>query len=177
VGLALTIRLTRARDHDDVLRLVREAFSNEGRDAQDEVDIVVEMWARGCAPDGLDLVAVDEDVVIGHVMASRVPLGEREALGIAPLSVMPARQRSGIGSVLMREIVSCAEAAGRPLIVVLGEPRYRRFGFERAAPRGIMYPPVGPESDAFQVLRLSGYDRSWRGDFTYCWELGTSGGP
>lgn len=172
MALSLTIRPSRVEDHADVLRLVREAFSDGGRDGQDEVDIVVETWARGCAPGDLDLVAVEDGIVTGHVMASRGQLGERAALGIAPLSVMPVRQGRGIGSALMRDIVSRANGAGWPLIVLLGDPRYyERFGFEPAAPLGIVYPPVGRDNEAFQVLRLSGYDDSSCGEFAYCWEL------
>jgi putative acetyltransferase len=105
-------------------------------------------------------------------MASRGRLGERQVLGIAPLSVTPPRQREGIGTALVRQLIARLDAAGWPLIVLLGDPRYyRRFGFERAGPLGIVYPPVDPDTDAFQALRLSGYDDSWRGDFAYCWEL------
>jgi predicted N-acetyltransferase YhbS len=170
-GMTVGIRTTRDPHRQAVLRVVREAFSDEGRDGHEEVDIVVETWAHA-APDGLDVVALDEGAVVGHVMAGRGRLGERETLGIAPLSVASSHQRKGIGSALMTELLRRVEAAGWPLIVLLGEPDYYgRLGFERATPLGIVYPPVGPDNDAFQVLRLSRYDDSWRGDFAYCWEL------
>jgi len=170
--VTITIRPTRVGDHEAVLRLVRDAFSDEDRDGQEEVHIVVETWARYAVPDGLDLVAVEGGVVIGHIMAGRGRLGTDEALAIAPVSVAKSRQREGIGTALTTELVHCAQAAGWPLIVLLGDPDYyRRFGFERAAPLGIVYPPVGPDSAAFQVRRLEGYDGSLRGDFAYCWEV------
>jgi len=170
--MTVRIRPTQDPDRQAVLHVVAEAFSDEDHDGHEEADIVLETWARGAAPDGLDLVAVDEGAVVGHVMAGRGRLGERETLGIAPLSVASSHQRKGIGSALMTELLRRVETAGWPLIVLLGEPDYYgRFGFERAVPLGIVYPPVGPDSEAFQVLRLSQYDDSWRGDFAYCWEL------
>jgi predicted N-acetyltransferase YhbS len=170
--MTVGIRPAHDLDRQAVLRVVREAFSDEEHDGHEEVDIVVETWARGAAPNGLELVAVDEGAVVGHVMAGRGRLGERETLGIAPLSVASSHQRKGIGSALMTELLRRVETAVWPLIVLLGEPNYyRRFGFERASPLGIVYPPVGPESEAFQVLRLPRYHGSWRGDFAYCWEL------
>jgi putative acetyltransferase len=170
--LTITIRPTRVQDRPSVLRVVRQAFSDEDRNGQTELDIVVETWARGAASPDLDLVAVEDGRVLGHVMASRGRLGERTVLGIAPLSVTPSRQGEGIGSTLVRQLIARVDAAGWPLIVLLGDPRYyRRFGFERGGPLGIIYPRVGRDAEAFQALRLSGYDDSWRGDFAFCWEL------
>jgi putative acetyltransferase len=176
--LTITIRPTRVQDRPSVLRVVRQAFADEDRDGQAEVDIVVETWARGAVSPDLDLVAVEDGPVLGHIMASRGRLGEREVLGIAPLSVTPSRQRQGIGTALVTQVIARVDAAGWPLIVLLGDPRYyRRFGFERGAALGIAYPPVGRDAEAFQALRLSGYEDSWRGDFAYCWELPAADQP
>ncbi len=168
---ALTIRTAAPGDHDAILEVVREAFTSADRDASEEIEIVVSTWACGAVVPELELVAVVGAVVVGHVMAGRGVLGEREAVGIAPLAVAPSHQGTGMGRALMTELLRRAETAGLPLVVLLGDPGYYgRFGFEAAGPLGITYRPVGEGNPNFQVRRLAGYDSSYRGDFTYCWE-------
>ena len=166
----MTIRTAMPGDHDSILELVRDAFTSADRDASEELDIVVSTWAWRAIPE-LELVAVVGDVVVGHVMAGRGDIGGQEAVAIAPLAVAPSHQGAGIGSALMTEVLRRAEAAGLPLIVLLGDPGYYgRFGFEPSGPLGIIYRPVGEGDPHFLVRRLAGYDSSYRGDFTYCFE-------
>jgi putative acetyltransferase len=166
----ITLRSATTGDHDDILDLVRDAFSVDGRDGQEEVTIVIDSWASGLIPVGLELVAIDHDAVVGHVLAALGDLGGGKVPGVAPLAVSPLRQRTGIGSALMLELLRRAESACFPLVVLLGSPDYyRRFGFEQSGPLNITYPPVG-DNPAFQARRLSSYDRSLQGEFTYCWE-------
>jgi putative acetyltransferase len=85
--------------------------------------------------------------VIGHVLFSPVTI-ERDGnvvargLGLAPLAVLPAQQKAGMGSALARAgLAMCrmlAAAEGVTFCVVLGEhDYYSRFGFVRASERGI----------------------------------------
>jgi putative acetyltransferase len=72
----------------------------------------------------------------------------------------------------MARVLDGAAAEDRPLIVLLGDPAYYgRFDFEPSAPLGICYRAVGEDNPHFLVRRFLGYDPSYRGDFTYCWEL------
>lgn len=167
------IRTAEARDRDAIVELVEEAFTSDGRDGHEEVDVVVSTWELGAAPRDLELVAVDEGVIVGHVLAARGDLSGREVVAVAPLAVRVAHQGSGVGTALMTELLVRAEAAGLPLLLLLGDPRYYgRFGFEPSGPHGISYAPVGNGSPYFQVRRFSGFDRSYEGRFTYCWEVG-----
>ena len=43
------VRATTAQEHEVVLALVRDAFSEGDRDGQEEVDIVAATWALGDA--------------------------------------------------------------------------------------------------------------------------------
>jgi putative acetyltransferase len=170
-NVSLTVRATGATDKQAVLALIGEAFSGPGRDGQVEVDIVSKTWTLAAGPKDLDLVAVDYNVIVAHALASVGNLEGREALGLAPLCVKPSRQGEGIGSALVTELLSRAEVAGWPLVLVLGDTRYyRRFGFEPAGPLGIHYRPVGRDNPHFQVRRLARFDPSLCGEFTYCWE-------
>ncbi len=165
------VRTAAPGDRDGILEVVREAFSREGRDGREELHIVEATWALHATPHELELVAVEDGAVVGHVLAAGGDLGGRAVIAVAPLAVTPAHQGAGIGSRLMVELLRRAEAAEAPLVAVLGDPAfYGRFGFEPAGALGISYPPVGDGNPHFQVRRFGGYDPSYRGEFTYCWE-------
>lgn len=153
------------------MQVVRAAFADDDRDGQEEVDVVTATWAMSAAPDDLALIAIEDGVIVGYVLAGTGSLGGRRAIAVAPLAVTPSRQGDGIGSALMSELLRRAENAGFPLVAVLGSPAYyRRFGFEASGPLEIWYRPVGRDDPHFQVCRLSGYEPGYRGEFTYCWE-------
>ena len=165
------MRTTGADDKQAVLAVVRGAFSAEGRDGEPEVDIVARTWALAAGPEHLDLVAVDDGAIVAHVLGAVGDLAGTAGLAVAPLCVTPARQGEGIGSALMTELIARAQAAGWPMVLVLGDPRfYKRFGFEPAGALGIYYGPLGRNDPHFQVRRLARFDASLRGEFTYCWE-------
>ncbi len=166
-----SIRSTRTGDAPGILGVVREAFSTGGRDGQEEVDIVVKTWALRAAVPELDLVAVDGDVVVGHVLGAVGHLGPRRCVAVAPLAVAPSHQGQGVGTALMTEIIRRAEGIGEPLLLLLGLPEYYgRFGFEPAGPLGIDYPPAGAGNPHFLARRLATYRTDFRGEFIYCWE-------
>jgi len=168
---SVSIRVAESDDRDAILKVVREAFSRQGRNGQEEVDIVVSTWRLKAALGGLELVAVEENSVVGYVLGARGDLGGREVVAVAPLAVSTSHQRRGAGSALMRELLDRAEASGHPLVALLGNPAYyRRFGFEPSGPLGIAYLPVGEGDPHFQVRRLTAYNPSYRGSFSYCWE-------
>ncbi|MHC4446525.1 MAG: GNAT family N-acetyltransferase [Planctomycetota bacterium] len=122
-----------------------------------EAAIVAEL--RKIADPYISLVALLDDRVIGHVLFTPVTVrgdsGTSQALGLAPMAVLPENQGSGIGSALMQAgLAACADAA-QPVIFVLGAPGfYTRFGFRLAAPLGLRF--CSPEFDAhFMVVELT----------------------
>ena len=120
----------------------------------------------------LELVAVTDRHVIGHVLYSEGRIGDTVVPGLAPLAVAPARQRMGIGSALVTRSLALAELAGHRLVVVTGRPAYYgRFGFVAASTFGIV--PSNPEDfrdlHAFMVKPLGGRTTP-RGTFTYAWQ-------
>ena len=167
----VTIRRSGKPDQPAILSLVRDAFTSEEHDGQEEVDIVERTWALGARIEGLELVAVSGGAVVGHVLGASGHLDSRQIVAVAPLCVSPARQGEGIGTSLMEQLIRSAERQRWPVLVLLGDPPYyRRFGFEPSGPLGIVYPPVGPNDPHFQVRRMTGFDASFQGQVTYCWE-------
>jgi putative acetyltransferase len=100
----------------------------------------------------VSLVADDDGQIIGHVLLSKMD-APFSALALAPVSVIPPRQRSGIGSALIKRAVSRARDGGWGAIFVLGDPDYyKRFGFDQEAAAGFTSPYAGRH---FMVLKLS----------------------
>jgi putative acetyltransferase len=105
------------------------------------------------------------------VMLSFVPVegGSRpQLLILTPMSVRPDRQRVGIGSRLIHDVLARAEVAGEPAVLVEGIPAYYpRFGFERASRHGFVPPSASIPDEAFMVKRLAGYESSLAGRVVY----------
>jgi putative acetyltransferase len=167
----VVVRNAQPGDHDGILALALAAFSGPGHDGREEVDIITSTWDREATALDLELVAVDEGAIVGHVLAAWGDLAGREVAAVAPLAVSPSHQGRGIGTALMTELLRRAEAAMLPLLLLLGDPGfYQRFGFEPSSPLGICYRVVGEGNPHFLVRRFARHDASYRGDFTYCWE-------
>jgi putative acetyltransferase len=157
------IRPERPDDRAAVHAVHRAAFGGPA-----EADLVDAL--RGAQP-WLSFVAEDPaggaGGVVGHVLLSRVDVGGDPALGLAPLGVLPAHQRAGVGTALTRAALAAAADAGERLVVVLGDPEfYRRFGFLPASRYGVSGPFPVPDH-VFQALALPGGGRAPRGAVTY----------
>jgi putative acetyltransferase len=122
----------------------------------DEADLVDSL--RRHAHPYISLVAVEREIVVGHIFFSPVIIESPDrkffAMGLAPMAVSPTRQRRGIGSLLVREGLKECLRMGYQVVVVLGHADYYpRFGFVRAKGKGILCEYDVPE-DLFMVAEL-----------------------
>jgi putative acetyltransferase len=146
----VVIRTERPEDRAAVSEVLTRAF-----DQPDEAQLVDALRVDPAWIDQLSLVATAADVVVGHALLTRLTVGDRRALALAPVAVLPEQQRRGVGHQLVTELVRRAIASGERLVVVLGDPAYySRFGFVPAAALGVTGPFVD-SGDAFQVLPLA----------------------
>ncbi|GEM_PF-211773 len=108
----------------------------------------------------LNFVAEDAGKIVGHIVYAKAEIrldagGSAEVLTFGPVSVLPACQRRGIGSRLIRHTLALAKEMGFRAVLIYGDPEYyRRFGFEAAEKFGI-----GSSGDmvtpALQALELA----------------------
>ena len=140
----MIIRDERLGDQEPIHQVVLSAFDQAG-----EAELVAALRRAG---DGLvSLLAEDEGEIIGHVLLSRMD-APFSALALAPVSVIPARQRKGVGSALIREAIARARGEGWSAIFVLGDPQYyTRFGFIAEAAANFKSPYAGRH---FMMLAL-----------------------
>ncbi|MDQ4006261.1 MAG: N-acetyltransferase [Actinomycetota bacterium] len=148
----MIVRSEEPKDFEAVDQVNRLAFGQP-----DEAEIVASLRTSEAFIPGLSLVAEDAGSIIGHILFTRLQLDpptEARVISLAPMSVLPDRQRLGVGSALVRHGLNVARGMGEDLVVVVGHPDYYpRFGFEPASRFGLRCPFPAPE-DAFLALRL-----------------------
>jgi len=166
--VTVTVRRESPGDLEAVRAVVDAAFPwPEGADRAAETGLVDGLRTDGDVLPDLTLVAEDDGEVVGQLLCSRAHLGSGTAVAVGPVAVRPDRQGRGIGSALVRALITAAERTDAPCLVLLGDPDlYGRFGFEPAARHGIGSP--GPWPDRFfQVRTLPAWDPALAGPFRY----------
>jgi len=116
----------------------------------------------------LSLVAEDDGTIVGHVAFSRLWIegdGRRSpAIGLAPVSVLPERQRKGVARALIGAGHLRLKVLGERIVFVVGDPDYYgHFGFSRGIAKafGCVY-----QGDDLQALRLTS-DAPGAGEVVY----------
>jgi putative acetyltransferase len=141
----IDVRDESPRDWKAVYQVVSSVFGQSA-----EAELVEKL--REAGDSAVSLVADEDGQIVGHVLLSKMD-APFPALALAPVSVIPAKQRSGIGSALVKRAVNRARSEGWAAIFVLGDPNYyERFGFEKEAAAGFTSPYAGSH---FMVLKLS----------------------
>lgn len=149
--MTLTIREEVPADASAIHEVNVAAFETEA-----EAKLVDALRAAGALQ--LSLVAELDGRIVGHIAFSPVTVTEDrrsvDGVGLAPMAVLPAHQRTGIGGRLVAEGLRRLREAGHPFCVVLGHADYYpRHGFVRASAFGIRWEkPVRDE--VFHVQEL-----------------------
>jgi putative acetyltransferase len=145
------IRLEEARDVPEIHQVNREAFESAV-----EADLVDAL--RRQAEPLVSLVAVVDDAVAGHVLFSPVTVStdpRARIMGLGPMAVLPARQRQGVGTALVRAGLDECRRLGFAAVVVLGHAAYYpRFGFSPASRYGLSCEYDVPD-DVFMATELT----------------------
>jgi putative acetyltransferase len=146
----MNIRPEQPSDIDAVRQVNRAAFETSTEASL--VDIL-----RENARPLISLVAEDAGAIVGHIMFSPVTISSRidaGIMGLAPMAVLPARQRQGIGSALVTAGLDEGRRLGMAGVVVLGHATYYpRFGFRPASGFGLRSEYDVPD-EVFMALEL-----------------------
>ena len=142
--LEVNIRSESIHDSEAIDNVISVAFENHPYSNHKEQFIVSQLRADSAL--SVSLVAEYEGKVVGHIAFSKVKISDKECswYGLAPVSVYPEYQKSGIGSQLINAGLEAIKLQGAKGCVLLGEPDYyKRFGFE--ADKSLVLSGVPPE--------------------------------
>jgi putative acetyltransferase len=121
------IREAQESDLEEVFNLIYSAFGNKS-----ESNLVRQLILDEDLL--LNLVFELSNVIVGNVVVSKTTMEPNADLvcgGVAPLSVLPKNQSTGIGSQLMEAAITKSKALNIDALFLLGDPNYyRRFNFK-----------------------------------------------
>lgn len=141
--MQLTIRQENESDWRETEDVVREAFWNVYMPGASEHFLVHRMRHCPALVPELNLVAVADGRIVGHVMNLKACIEgddglSHEVLSLGPIAVLPQYQGRGIGARLIAEVKAIAKNLGYRAILLCGNPAYYlKLGFEPAEKYGI----------------------------------------
>lgn len=175
----MQIREANIKDSDDIRRVHLEAFKNS--EAESISDVAVNLLHEKSVIKTISLVAMDNDVIIGHTAFSPVFLdstNQHFGYVLAPLAVLPTHQKNRVGSTIVRHGLDTISSLGAFIVFVYGDPQYySRFGFTTdlaqnfTPPYTLQYPKgwqakklnstVFPEGGKFQCVNSLNDPKLW----------------
>ena len=175
----MQIREANIKDSDGIKTIYLEAFDNS--EAELISDLAVNLLHEKSTINTISLVAIDNDVIIGHTAFSPVFLDStNKHFGyiLAPLAVLPAHQKNRVGSTIVKHGLDTISSLGAFIVFVYGDPQYySRFGFTTdlaqnfTPPYTLQYPKglqaiqlnstVFPEGGKFQCVNSLNEPKLW----------------
>ena len=149
----MTIRSETNEDIGAIAELTIEAFQTLEISNHTEQFIIEALRAAKALT--VSLVAEVDGRLVGHIAFSPVTIsdGTQDWYGLGPVSVLPERQRQGIGKALIHEGLSRLKSMRARGCCVVGHPEYyKKFGFDNVP--GLAHEGVPPE--AFLALSFDG---------------------
>ena len=166
------IRTETESDYEEVYNVIQRAFETAEETDHNEHNLVVSLRTSDRFVPELSLVAEHGGRIIGHILFTKIRIGNHVELALAPLSVAPEHQRQGVGLALMQEGHKRAKELGFRFSVVLGSERYYpKAGYVPAARFGIRAPFDVPEHN-YMALNLRGEDARLDETVDYAKEFG-----
>jgi len=150
----MIIRKETQSDVGAITDITKAAFENHPYSNNTEQFIINALRAANALT--VSLVAEIDGKLVGHIAFSPVTFsdGSENWYGLGPISVLPDRQKQGIGTKLVNEGVGLLKALRSEGCVLVGDPNYyKRFGFSN--PDGLQQEGVPQEN----FLALSFCDR------------------
>ncbi len=165
----MDVRFEQENDRPAIRAVHLAAFGDHGYVVANLVDDLREAVANG---EGLSLVAQHGDEVVGHAMFTSSLLDAPRRLVavqvLSPVGVLPAWQKRGAGSAMIRRGLEILIERAIPVVFVEGPPQYySHFGFEPGGEQSFRKPSLRIPDAAFQALRLPSYEPWMTGTLIY----------
>ena len=159
-----TISLETEKDYAEVENLTREAFWNVYRPGCLEHFVLHRYRGRTDFIPELSLCLRADDKLIAHVMYAHSEIHADDGriipiMTFGPISVDPAFQHKGYGTILLRYSMDKAKKLGAKALAITGNINfYGKSGFVVASTKGIHYYAVPREDEApfFLIKELEG---------------------
>lgn len=155
----LVIRRETKEDYRRVEEITREAFWNIYAPGCDEHYLAHIIRDSSDFIPELAFVAESNEQIVGSILFTKSYILDNqgirhETITFGPISVLPERQKQGIGAALIEHAKEIAAQLSYKAIVIYGDPGYyERFGFINAKEYGITNPD-GKYPLAHMVLEL-----------------------
>lgn len=156
--MEIIVRQEVPRDYKETEEVVQKAFEHAEFADHTEHLLVARLRKGDAFIKELSLVATANGKIIGHILFTKLEIVDGKkvypSLGLAPLSVLPEFQRTGVGKLLMEEGLKRCTDLGYTSVILLGHPSYYpRFGFRKASEFNIRAPFPAPD-EAFMAMEL-----------------------
>jgi len=167
----MQIRIENSKDYEEVYQLVAKAFASAEHKDGNEQDLVTALRKSEAFIPELSLVAEEAGRIVGHILFTKIKIGNETGLALAPLSVLPEYQKRGIGQALIIKGHEIATELGYKYSVVLGSERYYpKTGYIPAEKYGIKAPFEVP-TENFMAYDLQGNSDKLNGIVEYAKEF------
>ena len=120
-------RQEKSKEFHLIHSLIKAAFDSAEHADGNEQDLVDALRKGDSYVPELSLVAEIDGKIVGHIMFTKLRIGNSTQLALAPLSVLPEYQKQGIGTALIHEGHKRARTLGYWYSVVLGNEKYYYF--------------------------------------------------
>ncbi len=155
------IRKEHPSDYNRVHDVIERAFEGDLHSDHTEHELVARLRTSTAFIDELSLVSSYNNLIIGHILLSKVWLQNNtatyEILSLAPVSVLPEYQGKGIGTQLIETAHEKAVSLGFDSIVLIGhEGFYPRFGYQEASNFNIKFPFDAPNVNCMALELITG---------------------
>ena len=153
----MQVREANVKDAEGIKNLHLQAFGNS--EAELVSALAVNLLHEKTAVNIISLVAIENDVIIGHVAFSPLFLDSTNDLFgyiLAPLAVSPAHQNNRVGSRIVKHGLERVSSLGAYVVFVYGDPAfYSRFGFKTDLAQNYFPPYTLQYPEGWQAMKLN----------------------
>lgn len=152
--MRLNLRQEIKEDYKETYEVVKNAFLNAEFTDHNEQNLVNKLRKSNTFIKELSIIAEKDSKIVGHILFTKIKIGDNESLALAPISVLEEYQNKGVGKELILKGHEIAKSLGFKSVIVLGHPTYyKKFGYKNAIHFNIKA-PFDVLEDCFMAIEL-----------------------